>query len=306
MNFKRNSRMQIDLFSVNDKNGLDRVYVLLNSVKKTKLPDTTIHYRLIIEGVDDSIKQYFSDLQSEDFKIEYFDTEWFKQRINVPTEGLYCSSNYYTMVRCLCPSYFKQLDKVLYLDTDIVLLQRGIEELWETDITDYYMAGCEDIIVTRFERLQCQRVNSKNRTSYINGGVILFNFKLIREAGLDVVLAKWCQNWNYEQLKPYYLDQTLLNYICRDKIKYVDYKFNDISLVTSVVVYKLQQQYLKQKYGYPYPVNSINDAVILHFLGDGKPWREVNQRVYPYYPVAKQVWKAIQKELKKNEEAKEV
>ena len=299
--------MRIDIFSVNDKNGLDRVYMLLNSIKQTKRNDTTIHYRLIIEGLDDSIKQYFSDLQSNDFKIQFFEAEWFKERIHLPEKGFLCKANYYTMVRCLCPGYFKQLDKVLYLDTDIVLLQGGIEHLWETDITDYYMAGCEDIIITRFDRLQCQRVNSKNRTSYINGGVILFNFKLIRQDKKDIVLANWCQNWNEEQLKPYYLDQTLLNYVLKDKIKYVDYKYNDFSLVTSTVVFKMHQQYLKQKYGYQYPINSINDAVILHFLGECKPWHVAHPQYYPYTKLAIEVWKQIEKQLrKKNEEGKQV
>lgn len=298
--------MKIDLLSVNDKNGLENVYMLLNSIKMTKLEDTTIVYHLLIEDVNQKIKQYFADLEAKDFKIDFIDCRQFQNKIKLPEKAKYLAKvNYYTMVRCLCPSFFKQVDKMLYLDTDLVFLQEGIEELWQTDVEDYYLAGAEDIIVTRYKNCQIELENLKQPERYVNGGVLIFNYKLMRQNKLDQQFAKWCLNWNLDQLQPLYLDQTLMNYLCRGKIKYIDYKFNDISLVTSIYTYPSHIRYLKEKYCYQKPYNSVKDAVILHFLGEAKPWKnfkiEEAVKVFPYLNVAITIWKNIQKALKKGE-----
>ena len=295
--------MKIELLSVNDKHGLDRVYILLNSIKQTKRAQTQIHYNLILEDCQNT-KEWFTDLISQDFQINFIQLTPFLDKINLP-QTTYCApANKYTMIRCLAPNYFSSIDKMLYLDTDTVFLQEGIEQLWETDITDYYMAGCEDVIITRLQRLQIERQNTKNSTHYINGGVILFNYEKIREDKLDLKLLEMCNEWNLDELKPYWLDQTLMNYVFRQKIKLIDYKYNDFSLVTSDLVYPVLLNYLKQKYGYQNVVNSVKDAVILHFLGDNKPWRD-DQKVksltsYPYRSAVKEVWSNIEKNLKKD------
>lgn len=294
--------MKIELLSVNDKHGLDRVYILLNSIKLTKHKDTVINYNLILEDCQNT-KEWFTDLISQDFQINFIQLTPFLDKINLPEATYYAPANKYTMIRCLTPNYFSSVDKMLYLDTDTVFLQEGIEQLWETNITDYYMAGCEDIIVTKFQPLQVERKNTKNSTDYINGGVILFNFKKIREDKLDLKLVEMCNNWNLDELEPFYLDQSLLNYLFAGKIKLVDYKYNDFSLVTSYAILPLQIKYLNQKYGYSNVVNSVKDAVVLHFLGDNKPWRDdqkvKNLKCYPFRAAVKEVWKKIEENLKK-------
>lgn len=296
--------MRIDLLSVNDKNGLDRVYMLLNSVKMTKQEDTSIVYHLLIEDVDEAIKQYFADLVAEDFKIQFTDCRQFEDKVHLPEDvKYYASVNYYTMVRCFCPGYFKQLDKVLYLDTDILFLQTGIEQLWEEDIEDYYLAGVQDVIITRYKPCQIELKNLNYPQKYVNGGVLLFNFKKMREDKLDQKFAEWCMNWHLDQIQPFYLDQTLLNHLCRGKIKYLDYWFNDISLVTSVYTFNPLKEYLKQKYGYSQPVNSIHDAVLVHFLGEAKPWKKLNveaaRKYYPYYDASVKVWNHLKSVVEK-------
>lgn len=296
--------MKIDLFSVNDKNGLDRVYMLLNSIKMTKQEQTVINYHLLIEDVDCEIKDYFADLVAEDFNIQFVDCRQFEDKIHLPKNGKYYAKvNYYTMVRCLCPSYFKQIDKMLYLDTDLVFLQHGIEQLWQTDIDQYYIAGVEDIIITRYKQCQIELKNLKQPEKYVNGGILLFNYKLIREDKINEKLVDWCMNWKLDQIQPFYLDQTLLNHLCREKIKYVDYKYNDISLVTSIFTFPSHIQYLREKYGYKEPVNSIQNAVILHFLGDAKPWKNFDadkaKNVFPYFIVSQKIWNHLKKVLQK-------
>ena len=298
--------MKIDLLSINDKNGLDRVYILLNSLKQTKQADTEVTYHLILEDVEHNIA-YFEDLVSDDFKLEFIQLTPFLDRINLPEFKYQAPANKYTMIRCLTPSYFSSIDKMLYIDTDTVFLQEGVEQLFNTDLTDYYLAGCEDIFISRMNLFTFERQNTKNHYTYINGGVILFNFKKIREDGLDLKLVEMCSNWNLDELKPNWLDQTLMNYVFREKIKLLDYKYNDFSLVTSVTTQPVHSKYLKEKYGYNDMVNSVKDAVILHFLGQMKPWipRVRQESCFPFSNATRQIWKKIEGTLKKDE-AKEV
>ena len=289
------------MLSVNDKNGLDRVYILLNSVKRTKKADTIINYYLILEDAETN-KHYFDDLVSDDFRIVTSQLENFEYNINLPQTQYLAPANKHTMVRCLAPRHYSSIQKMLYVDTDIVFLRGGIEELFNTNIKDYYCAGCEDIIITNLPALQIEKANTKNSNDYINAGVILFNFKKIRKDKLDIKLASMCRKWKLDEVKPYYLDQSLINYLFRGKIKYLDYKYNDFSLVTSSTVLNLHSNYLKQKYGYQNVLQSLQDAVILHFLGTAKPWKEFDNNIKQYYPfidTAKDVWKQIQRGLKK-------
>ena len=294
--------MKIDLLSVNDRNGLQNVYILLNSVKQTKQQTTDVTYHLIIEGLDQTVKDYFADLQSDDFKLDFIQLEPFKQKINLPTSGAWVKVNYYTMVRCLCPSYFTEVEKMLYVDTDIVFFQQGIEDFWNTDLTDYYVAGTEDVIIQYQPAAEPQRANLKHPKQYLNCGILLFNYKLIRAEGKDKEFQKWCLNWNYNELKPLWLDQSLINFVLGSKMKYVDYKFDDFSLVTTIMDFEIHKKYLKQKYGYEQPVNSIGDAVVLHFTGNCKPWKDLSKystKLFPYLPVAQKVWEHLEWNLKK-------
>lgn len=292
--------MKIDILSVNNKNGLDRVYMLLNSVKLTKQNQTQITYHLILEESKET-GNYFNDLVSEDFKLDIIDLDQFKTKINLPKSGNLAPANIYTMIRCLTPSYFKSIDKMLYVDTDVIFLRDGIEQLWNTNINKFYMAGCEDIIVTKFLKLDFQLKNTKNEEQYINGGVILFNYKKIRKDHLDQKLVQFCNKWNKKELKPYWLDQSLLNYLFRGKIKLLEYKYNDFSLVTSHTIFKSHKQYLKEKYGYEEPIESVNDAVILHFLGGGKPWKNdpKSKQIYRYVKISREIWMKLEEYLKK-------
>lgn len=298
--------MKIDCISISSKDGLQSLYVLLNSLKQTKQPQTVVEYRLIIEDIDDEVKNYFCELASDDFIIKLIELKPFKQYINVPS-GTLCKANYYTMVRCLCPAYFTWLDKALYLDTDLLFLQSGVEQLWETNIDEYYMAGVEDIMINKFKNLQLEKLNCKSDT-YINGGVMLLNLKKIREDGLDQQLVDWCSEWKTEQLKPYYLDQSIFNYLFRNKTKIIDFKFNNYSLVLTTTVYGCVKEDLWKKYYYPDPINSIQNALILHFLGDLKPWGKTVHRlksICVYYNVLLKIWQHLYKQLGSKNENKE-
>ena len=188
----------------------------------------------------------------------------------------------------------------------MVFLQEGVEQLWQKDISNYSLAAVSDIVVNCFPGLIYHQRNQTKTNNYFNSGVCLFNLKKIRETKKCDQLAKWVKDWDEKILAPKTQDQTLLNYLFRDDdVLYLDYKFNDFSLVITSIVYKHVKQFMKQHLGYQFPVNSVKDAVILHFLGDLKPWRkefDKLQKIAPYYYAIKEIWKKIEEELGKKEQ----
>ncbi len=81
------------------------------------------------------------------------------------------------------PELIKE-DKVLYLDSDAIVLD-DISELWETDISDYFLAACVDY---------CKFAKKKyniEKGEYFNAGVMLINNKKWRRSKIPEKLRNW-------------------------------------------------------------------------------------------------------------------
>jgi len=79
---------------------------------------------------------------------------------------------YMVLIRSVYSKIFPELDKILSLDIDTIVTE-NIDELWDIDISNYYIAGVRD--TPEF---------NKNGL-YVNGGVLLCNLKKIREDKMD-------------------------------------------------------------------------------------------------------------------------
>ena len=79
---------------------------------------------------------------------------------------------YMVLVRAAYTKIFPQLDRILSLDMDTVV-NENISELWDLDLTNYYIAAVEE------QELSAQE------GSYFNMGVAMLNLKKIREDKKD-------------------------------------------------------------------------------------------------------------------------
>ena len=117
--------------------------------------------------------------------------------------------------RCIAHRFFKDIDKILYLDSD-TLICRDITELFNTDIEDYVLGGVRDMAPVN-DKYHPQGIYVKNFSEkylndgpYINSGVLLINLRKMAEY----------ENLLFETKVPlYYPDQDLLNAAFAGKIK---------------------------------------------------------------------------------------
>lgn len=163
-------------------------------------------------------------------------------------------------------SMFPVLDRVLYLDPDVIVLD-NIRDLYDTDFQGNLIAAViENLPVYHREASLMDKDDN-----YINGGMVLCNLTAWREIGFEELalerLKDTTHNLNY--------DQGILNEICCGKIKVLHPKY---AVLAEVFEFKNAEK-IKRRYGFKsyYSQEEIDEALrnpaIVHFTGFfyGKP-----------------------------------
>ena len=102
----------------------------------------------------------------------------------------------------------QDLDIVLSLDVDTLIID-NIEELWNIDLSNYYLAG----VLEPDTKTIC--------TPYINCGVVLFNLKKIRKDKMDDKIINQLNTKFYR-----FKEQDCINDLCHNNIKLISSNYN--------------------------------------------------------------------------------
>lgn len=162
----------------------------------------------------------------------------------------------------------EDIDKILYLDADTIINGK-IEELYETDIQNYEIAGVQDNAA--YYLLKKIGMNKKNR--YINSGVLLINLKKWREDNIGERFLKFISE---KKGKVNHHDQGVLNGVCKDSILILDPKYNVMPEMISMTVkqsnllYSVHNYYLQEEIN-----NAVQKPVIIHYIEKfySRPWK---------------------------------
>lgn len=121
-------------------------------------------------------------------------------------------------LRLLIPKYFKDFDRVLYLDCDTVC-KGNLEELYNANFDKNYIIGCQGTDVSK------RQAEELGISFYINSGVLLFNNDLMNKENYFTQIKK---RWRGAIGKPAVFsgDETIINYVFNKKIKLISEKFN--------------------------------------------------------------------------------
>ncbi len=169
-------------------------------------------------------------------KIISVDESYFK---NLPVNKNWSTGIYY---RYLIPLIFKDYQKVLYLDGDILVL-KDLTKLFATNIENYALAGVNDADLDFF--LKKPLFNKQN--FYINSGMLLINIDKFKTKVNNLFITTNM----YKNTFTHY-DQDAINLIFKDEIKLLPPKYNTL---VNTEIPSLQ-------------------TVIYHYSGQPKPWKE--------------------------------
>ena len=133
----------------------------------------------------------------------------------------YSDATYY---RILIPNIYKEYDKILYLDADIVVLD-DIAKLYNVNLEDNLIGGVPEPWFKEYKEFQTYAekvIEVSSYKKYINVGVLLMNLKELRNLDFENVFISLLDSVRYTLLQ----DEDYINRICRERIKYVDEEWN--------------------------------------------------------------------------------
>lgn len=162
------------------------------------------------------------------------------------------------------------VEKVLYLDSD-TLIEQPLDELWDTDLEKYYLAGVDDCLSSKYRAL----VGLGIEGIYVNSGVLLINVKRWREENVCQKFVDMVVNNNGFFI---FNEQSAINSMFCGRIKILPQNYNVNSMVYLYNYEELMK--LRKPCHYSYTREELLDArkhpVITHYTGNfyvrRRPW----------------------------------
>lgn len=158
----------------------------------------------------------------------------------------------------------KDIEKILYIDTDMLVLS-DIREIFKTDLKDKILASSSGSINVVPCRIKFKSLKGDNKLTidfkqYFCSGLMLINMPQWRAQNAESKCISFLQD--YEAIYP---DQDTLNYVAQDNI--------DLSSTWGVLIYQYILNSLKepQKTRLEYQ-NILSNVKIIHCNGPAKPW----------------------------------
>lgn len=218
-----------------------------NATKNYQYMIKVMHANGISAESQAKIKQRY---HHDNFNIEFVDiTDVIRKHSNkFFTRDYYSKATYF---RLFIPNMYPQYDKVLYLDSDIVILD-DIANLYNTDLGNNLVGAVTDEsvqLVPEFQEYVVNRIKVKSPKHYFNAGILLMNLRRLREIDFENMFLNLIGNVTFDVAQ----DQDYLNVICHGQVKYLSGAWD--------------------KMPFPNP-NGVKekDIKLIHYNHDQKPW----------------------------------
>ena len=243
------------LFSINSK----FIELTKNCIKSIIRYDQDIDFYILHHDLsNDDKNNLINSFKSQTFHFIEIDENEFK---DFPISSRYPLEIYYRLFApLLLPN---NLDRILYLDVDIVVIN-SLKELYNTTLENYSYAACTHISNT-MTTMNCIRLNIDLDTPYINTGVLLMNLDELRSSLSKQQILDYA-NKHKKQLVLF--DQDILTALYGKKTKLLDYTKYNLS-DRMINFYNMRNPKNKLT------LDSIRkNTVIIHYCGRNKPWKD--------------------------------
>lgn len=199
--------------------------------------------------------------------------------INMPSFELPNLGGHYisaeTYIRLFVPQYLDEsIDKILYLDVDMVVVGR-VKELFEIDLEDNLICAVMDSPMEE----RNERLNIPKEYGYFNAGLLLINLRKWKDTDFTSKCIEYIHR-NANLIVQH--DQDVLNALAYKLWKRIAFKWNMLNtffLHPPKITKELEKEVLDAK----------RDVRIAHFTGSVKPWT-----AWIRHPYGKEYYKYVQ------------
>lgn len=214
---------EIPIFFAVDDNYMPFLAVSLQSLIANVSGKNHYSIKVLHTNISAENKKKISRYERENVNIEFVDLNYYIEKIQdkLYTRDYYSKTTYF---RLFLPNLYPQYDKVLYLDSDIVILD-DIAKLYHTDMGDNLVAGAPDDVIQNIKVFQDYAekvVGVADYRKYFNAGVLLMNLDELRK-------FKFQEKFIYSLEKIKFAvaqDQDYLNRLCKGRVKLIDKGWN--------------------------------------------------------------------------------
>lgn len=223
----------------------------------------------------------FSDLHNN-VNIRVLDVSEYIKHFNFKVVGHVSKETFY---RLIVPNIFKFYEKIIYLDSDIIICE-DISKLNEINLDNNYIAATYDIDfigqyngASQAMKDYCDRtLRLKNPYEYIQAGVTIFNVLKINSDFSENALAEFANGNIFN-----FVDQDVLNCKFEGNKRILDMSWN---VVTDCGGYRIKDiiSFAPSQLCVEY-MNARKYPKIIHYSGYDKPWDSV------YSDMAEIYWK---------------
>lgn len=223
-----------------DENYSKYAGVVIASILANAKNDDELNIFILDGGISETSKQKILSLKNiKDCDIEFVQVndKLFEDYKKIQTH------HYISVAACYrlkLASLLPNIDKIIYLDCDVTVCS-SLKDLFNINLENNVIAGVRDI------DLELKNYQSK----YINSGVLLIDLNKVRTQNIENELLEYTQK-NINNIKMG--DQEIINNVLNDRILNIDEKYNVQS-----------ECYIRRS-------SFTKNPIIIHFIGDKKPW----------------------------------
>ena len=228
---------KMDICLISDDNYVEYMATLIVSVLKNSCKDDKFHFHVIDTGIKSDSKEKLIDLKNiKDFEISFYispNIEKYKKWAKEFKEEthLWWKWHYSILTKLDIPFIFKNLDNILFLDSDMIVLTQ-LNKFYEIDMSDYYIATiqgdkkCLSWISENSPFFNWMNEIGCEKREYVGTGLFFINLKLIRDKyglenyqrDIDICFNKYKNT--------IFTEEHIFLYVFKKFIAYIDYNAN--------------------------------------------------------------------------------
>lgn len=267
-----------------DQHYLPHMGALITSVLSNASKDRFIDFIILDGGLLDHDRRSMESLEQfhPHCRISFIDMS--RDFIDIDVNSYFTRSTFY---RLALPTILTNRDKVLFLDTDMIVLG-DVCELFDISLDGYLIAAVRDLIMKTFCAMGVRSISAtggkpanvyisdhlkmgRRYVDYFQAGTIVFDLKKMRGSLIGEKMVRDLSTQTF-----WFLDQDVLNKHLVGHVKFIDHCWN------TVLIDKNHIDYLSQS-----DIALYNDSLalpnIVHFAGTQKPWTTQNVQFSTYY-----------------------
>lgn len=167
----------------------------------------------------------------------------------------------------------EHVERILYLDGDTIV-NGSLENLWKKDLKNCILGACIEPTVDYGRRIGL----GLDSLPYVNSGVLLIDRKRWKESEAEQRILNFYKENDGRLFAP---DQDAINGALRGEIYYLEPRYNFYNIYW-FYPYRFLKKLMRGTRYFSEEVyeKSLKNPVIIHYLGEERPWRKGNHHKY--------------------------